>query len=176
MLGKTAQMNQYYEIFDKCNNALVRAILLEPKLIGDSYLQDMIKRSIQKKEKDSCLGKLILKGNFQFMISDPYALCEHALGLEVKGLLNEFEHYSQYWIKKGVTQVAAERAPLTWRSEVNILNLKNNEKIDEWFKYLTSGIVYNVWGVDCMIGADCDFDGDLVFTTDNKQLINNSYK
>ena len=48
-------------------------------------------------------------------------LCEHIYGMEVKGLLNEFEHYSQYWNKKDVDTVVAMRAPLTWRSEVNTL-------------------------------------------------------
>lgn len=47
--------------------------------------------------------------------------------------------------------VVAMRSPLTWRSEVNKLNLKNNELTEKWFKYLTSGIVYNVWGCDCII-------------------------
>ena len=85
-------------------------------------------------------------------------LCEHIYGMEVKGLLNEFEHYSQYWNKKDVDTVVAMRAPLTWRSEVNILCLQNNEKVNEWYKYLYSGIIYNIWGRDCMQHADSDFD------------------
>ena len=62
------------------------------------------------------------------MLSDPYALCEHIYGLEIKGLLNEFEHYSQYWNERNVNKVAAMRAPLTWCSEVNLLNFKSNYK------------------------------------------------
>ena len=46
------------------------------------------------------------------------------------------------------------RAPLTWRSEVNTLHLQNNDKVNEWYKYLYSGVVYNVWGNDCMSHAD----------------------
>lgn len=87
-------------------------------------------------------------------------LCEHIYGLPVKGLLNEFEHYSQYWNNRNVDTVVAMRAPLTWRSEVNTLHLQNNDKVNEWYKYLYSGIIYNVWGVDTMIAADSDFDGD----------------
>ncbi len=81
-------------------------------------------------------------------------LCEHIYGLEIKGLLNEFEHYSQYWNNRNVDTVVAMRAPLTWRSEVNTLHLQNNDKVNEWYKYLYSGVVYNVWGVDTMIAAD----------------------
>ena len=100
------------------------------------------------------MGKLLVNGNFQFMISEPYSLCEHIYGLPIKGLLNEFEHYSQYWNNRNVDTVVAMRAPLTWRSEVNTLHLQNNDKVNEWYKYLYSGIVYNVWGVDTMIAAD----------------------
>ena len=67
------------------------------------------------------------------------------------------------------------RSPLTWRSEVNKLNLKNNELTEKWFKYLTSGIVYNVWGCDCIIHADSDFDGDIVATTDNPVFLRCRY-
>ena len=90
------------------------------------------------------------------MISEPYSLCEHIYGLPIKGLLNEFEHYSQYWNKRNINTVVAMRAPLTWRSEVNTLHLQNNDKVNEWYKYLYSGVVYNVWGVDTMIAADSD--------------------
>lgn len=78
--------------------------------------------------------------------------------MEVKGLLNEGEEYSQYWNKRNVDKVVALRAPLTYRSEVVKLELKNNEKIDEWYKYLYSGIIYNVWGTTCMCHADSDKD------------------
>ena len=73
------------------------------------------------------------------------------------------------------TDVVAMRSPLTWRSEVNKLNLKNNELTEKWFKYLTSGIVYNVWGHDCIIHADLIFDGDIVATTDNPVFLRCRY-
>jgi hypothetical protein len=50
-----------------------------------------------------------------------------------------------------------------------------NDKVNEWYKYLYSGIVYNVWGLDTAIAADSDFDGDIVFSTDNKIIVENSY-
>ena len=58
---------------------------------------------------------------------------------------------------------------------MNKLNLKNNELTEKWFKYLTSGIVYNVWGCDCIIHADSDFDGDIVATTDNPVFLRCRY-
>ena len=135
--------------------------------INEEYIKSTIIMSVNKKIRETYLGKLILDGNFSVMIPDMYAFMQHAFGQEVTGALKEFEHYSHFWNQRGKTDVVAMRSPLTWRSEVNKLNLKQNELTDKWFKYLTSGIVYNVWGCDCIIHADSDFDGDIVATTDN---------
>lgn len=71
-----------------------------------------------------------------------------------KGLLAKGEHYSDYWRLLKVDKVAAYRAPLTWRSEVNILDLVDLEKINTWYEHIKSGIIYNVHGTDNMIHAD----------------------
>ena len=78
--------------------------------------------------------------------------------MKVNALIKEIDHYSQYWNKKNVDIMVAMRDTLNWRSEVNTLHLQNNEKVNEWYKYLYSGIIYNVWGKDCMQHADSDFD------------------
>jgi len=69
-------------------------------------------------------------------------------------LLKEFEHYSYYWNKQYINKVVACRAPLTYTSEVNILNLKNTEEIQKWFEYITTGIIYNCHGNDVLLHAD----------------------
>lgn len=144
------------DLFDLFNSLdpIVRALILNRDLINDTYIKTKVARYLNAKINESYIGKLLVNGNFQFMISEPYSLCEHIYGLPIKGLLNEFEHYSQYWNNRNVDTVVAMRAPLTWRSEVNTLHLQNNDKLNEWYKYLYSGIVYNVWGVDTMIAAD----------------------
>lgn len=152
---------------------MVRALILNRDLINDTYIKTKLSRYLNAKINESYIGKLLVNGNFQTMLSDPYALCEHIFGLEVKGLLNENQHYSQYWNYRNVDKIVGMRAPLTWCSEVNTLHLQNNEKVNDWYKYLYSGIVYNVWGSDCMLHADSDFDGDIVFTTDNKVMVDN---
>ena len=142
--------------FDNLNNPLLQALLLKPKLIYDKQIQSKIQRLVSKKIKESYLGVLLLHGNYQMMISDPYAQAEWALGLEPTGLLGNEQHYSSYWNKYDQKQVAALRSPMTWRSEVNILNLQNNSEMKKWYKYLYSGIIFNVYGTDClrMSGAD----------------------
>lgn len=168
------ELDDFMNVFNSLE-APVRALILNRDMLGDNYIKTKLARCLNTKINESYLGKLLVNGNFQFMISEPYALCEHIYGLPIKGLLNEFEHYSQYWNDRNVDTLVAMRAPLTWRSEVNTLHLQNNDKLNEWYKYLYSGIIYNVWGMDCMLHADSDFDGDIIFSTDNEIMLRNSF-
>lgn len=165
----------FNDILNLTSDNVSKALLLNNEMIHDEYIKNTIIFSINKKIRESYLGKLILNGNFSVMIPDMYAFMQHAFGQEVTGALKEFEHYSNFWNKKGKTDVVAMRSPLTWRSEVNKLTLINNDLTEKWFKYLTSGIVYNVWGCDCIIHADSDFDGDIVATTDNPVFLRCRY-
>jgi hypothetical protein len=171
LLGKNANQPFEPDIFDHLHDTVTKALILNNALLEDPYVQNYLTRSLNKKIRESYIGNLLMDGNYQAMVSDPYAFMEHMFGLPVNGLLSRYEHYSQYWNKKGVSQVAACRAPLTWESEVNILNLQHNEELDYWFSHLQSGIIYNVHGNDVMLQADSDWDGDLVMTTDQEEFL-----
>lgn len=165
----------YTDILNLTSDNICKALILNHQMIEDEYVKQTIVQSINKKIRESYLGKLILDGNFSVMIPDMYAFMQHAFGHEVTGALEEFEHYSHFWNERNKKEVVAMRSPLTWRSEVNKLTLIQNELTEKWFKYLTSGIVYNVWGCDCIIHADSDFDGDIVATTDNPVFLRCRY-
>jgi len=141
-------------IYDNTDDIISKSIFLNDDLIDDPYIKKNIYRSINKKIKDSYIGKLIVDGNFQTLIADPYALMEHVFNLPVVGLLNRDEYYSNYWNKHGTKKVVGMRAPLTWRSEVNKMDLKKSKKLLDWYEYIVSGIVVNVHGNDSMIFAD----------------------
>lgn len=147
----------FMDVFNSLD-PIVQALILNRDMIGDTYIKTKLARYLNTKIQESYIGKLLVSGNFQTMISDPYALCEYIYGLPIKGLLKDCEHFSQYWNKLKVDTVVAMRAPLTWRSEANVLHLQDNDKVNEWYKYLYSGVVYNVWGVDTMLAADSDKD------------------
>lgn len=163
------------EIYRITGDSMVKALMINPEMIKDEYIRGTIIQSINKKIKEAYIGKLIIRGCFNTMIPDPYAMMEWAFGMEVKGLLNEFEHYSDYWNKRDASEGVGMRSPLTWRSEVNRLVFVNNEQTNEWYKYLSSGTIYNVWGVDCMLHADSDFDGDIVANSDNSVFVKCRY-
>lgn len=150
------------EIYKLTGNDMVKALMINPALINDEYVRETIIQSINKKIKEAYIGKLMIRGCFNTMIPDPYALMEWACAegdvSKVHGLLKESEHYSHYWNERGAKIAVAMRSPLTWRSEVNELHFIKNEETEEWYKYLGSGTIYNVFGCDCMLAADSDFD------------------
>ena len=174
-LGKSTENPTITKDFFYSLQNQAKAVLLSEKFIADPYVRNWLIQSLNKKIKDSYIGNLLVNGNFQVAISDPYALMEYVCGLEIKGLLQEHEIFSDYWLKRNVDKVASMRAPLTWRSEVNVVNIKQSAETNEWYSYLYSGLVYNIYGVDCMLQADSDFDFDILFTTNNQQIIDGAF-
>lgn len=160
------------ESLNRNNNPYVKAIIYNHKMLKDNEIKNEIYRNIKKKIKELMIGKVLIQGNFSMMASDMYAQCEHIFGMKVNGLLKEREYYSVFWNKKNVSKVDAMRSPLTFYSEHNILDLKNNDDMREWYKYQYGSIIYNVWGTDCIQHADSDWDGDIVCTTSNEYMIN----
>lgn len=157
--------------FDSLENWNLKAVLLNHDLFNDSYFKRTVYRTLNKKIREARMGKLLFPGNWQVCISDPYAFCEYIFGSEPKGLLAENQHYSQYWLNKNIDIVASGRSPLTWKSEMNLLHLKNNKDIVKWFGHIHSGIIFNIHGVDTMLMADSDFDYDITFSTSQEEFI-----
>jgi hypothetical protein len=170
LLGKNS-MSYSVEILSQIYDNTTKALILNNKLIEDPYIKNHILHSLNKKIKESYIGNLLVDGQYTFMVSDPYAFMEYIFGMPINGLLGRNEHYNKYWLDKNINKIAAMRAPLTWQSEVNILNLKNNEKMQEWYQYLNNCAIYNIFGIDTLLAADNDFDGDLQCLTNNQSVI-----
>ena len=175
LLGKLAYDDCDPLLLEKISDPITKSLLLNNQLIADPYIQNHVIHSLNKKIREAYIGNLVLDGNYSTMVSDPYALMEHCFGKVPKGLLGRGEHYSNYWNRKGVSKVAAMRAPLTWRSEVNVINLQSNDDQRFWYQHISSGIIYNIFGLDTMLQADSDFDGDLTMTTDNSVVLKGAY-
>lgn len=173
MLGVCDGESSLEDLVGQTDSNVVKAILYNDRLLEDPYVKKKIYRTIEKKIQEAKIGRLMVNGNYSMMIADPYAQAEHIFGLPTKGLLKEFEYYNNFWKKRKVTKVDACRSPLVDFSEHNILNLKVNEKTEEWYQYLYTGTIYNIWGLDCILHSDSDFDGDIVYTTNNQTIIDN---
>ena len=154
MLGENINEETISLFMKNSDNYWLKSLILDNDIIQDKYIYQKVYDNISTKIKNTYLGEIFVDGNYQCMVSDPYAFMEHACGMEVKGLLGNKQHYSNYWNEKGIDTVDAMRSPLTYRSEHNILHFIKNEDTEYWFKNLKGGIVYNIYGDDVIRHAD----------------------
>lgn len=151
---------------------IAKALMINPELINDPYVRSRIERMIQKKIRLSKISTIDVDGNFALISGDPYAMCEDIFGLEVKGLLDAGEIYHQFWRDKNVDEVVCMRAPMCAHFNIVKQRVKNSEDANYWFKYITDCIILNSWDTLRIAESGCDQDGDIVFTTNNKILVN----
>lgn len=175
LLGNVKEGQDIPDLINNIPSTYIKAVLYNDKLLQDPYVKKKIYETISKKIQDAKIGRLWVDGNYQAMISDPYGQAQWIFKLPVTGLMKKDEYYSNFWNNKKVTIVDACRSPLVDFHEHNILHFVENKDIHEWYKYIESGIIYNVWGFDTIRHSDSDWDFDIVFTTNNSTMINSVY-
>jgi len=148
-----------------------KALMINQDAIKDPYIRAKIRKMINKRIRDAKIGVLDVRGNFQILSGDLYALCENMFGMEPKGLLKAGEIYSKYWSDNGVKRVLCFRAPMSNAHSIVAQDISYNDKASEWFKYIDTCVVVNAWDSMPMALNGFDFDGDLLFTTDNEPLM-----
>lgn len=163
----------------------MKAIVKNIDFLQDSYVQQKIYKNITESINHAKLGKIWIHGNYQFMIADPVAQCQAALGLEPTGLLKRNEVYSKFWLDRWRANPARDtncvvdacRSPMIDLHEHNPMNvIINDPEAEHWYKYIPSGIIYNTYDTSCARHSDSDYDGDIVMTTDNPYFIKGSHK
>lgn len=164
MMGEQDFSPRWFEKLEPIN----RAILLDGRAAKDPYSISRLESSLEKKKHDAKLGRLLFRGCYSTMISDPYAQMAHVFGMQ-ENLLNEGEHFSRYWNERGVSSTVAIRSPIVHSSEINKLNYRKDSDVEKWFSNIGAGIIYPCYGIglDPAIHSGSDFDGDEVCTIDD---------
>ena len=152
-------------------NTWQKALSISPYMLKDPYVIDSVHRMIKKKINNAKIGKLIVEGNYQIASGDPFALMQSICGLEVTGLLKANECYSSYWNEKEVNEVVIFRSPMTSHNNIRKCNLVNNEDTSYWYQYMNNIMIINGWDTFCQAENGCDWDGDILFSTNNKVLL-----
>ena len=150
------------------------ALMIEPSLINDKFVRTKIYKLLKKRIEQAKIGKIKVSGNYQLISGDPFMLCQSMFNLEKKGLLKEGECYSQYWIDNNVGEVTCFRAPMSSRNNIVKLNLSNNKDASFWYQYMNTIFILNGWDMSTHSLNGCDFDGDLLLSTNNSVLQNNT--
>lgn len=155
-------------VMSTANINYIKGILYNPEILKDPYIKNKIYQFLENQIQKAKLGRVYVRGNYQTMIADPVALMENILGLEVKGALKRGEIYSKWWLDRKVKQVDACRSPMVCQEEHNVVNIVNPFEQQEpdamkpcdegvnWYQYITSGIIYNVWDCSTIIHSDSD--------------------
>lgn len=158
------------------DNYWLKSLVVNPDLKNDRFIRTKIRDLIKNKIKKGCMGDIYVKGNFQTLVSDPYAYMQHVCGIDPTGLLDKDEFYSNYWNERNVEQVDGMRSPLTFRSEHVVMNLKKNAETEKWYRYCKTGIIINWFGHTVQNFGGADFDLDILATTSDPIIIKGVYR
>lgn len=160
LIGCHDEDSKVSDIENKINSNISKALMYDDRIMNDEYFRIKVCQSIDKKIKQAKIGKLFVEGSYDFAIPDLYALCEHAFGMEVNGLLKEKESWNKRWVDKGSTIVSMQRSPLVAPSENQLRYISLDEKCKDWFQYIQSGMIMSIWDVGMMLCSDADYDGN----------------
>lgn len=163
---------------DNINKAdpIAQALMINQDLINDPYVRSRIEHMIQKKIRLAKISTIDVDGNFAPISGDPYAMCEDIFGMPVKGLLKAGEIYHQFWKDKNVEEVVCMRAPMCAHYNIVKQRISYDESAAYWYQYITDCIILNSWDTLRIAESGADCDGDILFTTNNKVLVDNHRK
>ena len=137
-------------------NDYIKALMIEPEMINDPYVQNRIRYFIKKRISQAKTGVVKVRGNFQVASGDPYALCQSMFRMEVTGLLKAGEVYSRFWNDRDVKRVACFRAPMSCHNNIVLRNLNSNDDCKNWYRYMKTVTILSAWDNTCaaLNGAD----------------------
>lgn len=173
LIGDYEQTLKFLGISEKTkSNDYAQALYLNPEMMKDPYVIDRINKMIKKKINNAKIGKLLVNGNYQLVSGDPYALMQHVFGLEVTGLLEAKEVYSKYWNdKEDAEELVCFRSPMTSHNNIRKMKRINNDTVNYWYRHMDTIFIINNKDTFCMAMNGCDFDGDAIYSTNNKVLL-----
>lgn len=156
---------------DRTRDGYVKAIMIDPRIADDPFVQTNIYGLIRKRIDEAKVGVLNVHGNYSMITGDPYALCQSIFHLPVTGLLKAGEIYNQYWDMAGSEKLVCFRAPMTCHNNARMMTPCRTEQARYWYRYLTTSTILNAWDTSMIALNGCDFDGDIVMLTDNPVLV-----
>lgn len=159
--------------FDQLEDGYIKALFVDDRLHNDPYVRGAIYRAIKNRINKAKVGVLNVHGNYSIISGDPYALCQSIFGLEVTGLLKAGEIYNRYWDDVGAEKCVCFRAPMTCHNNIRAVKIARSEEVRYWFQHLKTSSVLNAWDTMTQALNGCDFDGDMIFLTDNRVLVEN---
>jgi len=162
MFGGKSEDVTYERMYSSAQSTFMKAIVKNNEMLKDAHVQRKIYKNIVECINRAKIGKIWVRGNYQFMISDPIAQCRSALGLPVKGEVPAEHVWSNFWNERRIEgYVDCCRSPMIDVSEHNPSKLYKSETTEKWYQYIKSGLVYSIYDVATFKHSDSDFDKQL---------------
>lgn len=149
--------------------AYYHAMYYDHSLFNDDFIKKKVRQDLNSTKERAYTGKITVKGNYQTLTPDLFALMQHIFGLEVTGLLKYNEIYSNYWNHhlEGTPWVDIIRSPHI-AMEHSPVQAVTSEAMEKWFAYQKTGIIVGVFGNTIALKANsADYDGDHVLTVND---------
>lgn len=152
--------------------AYYNAMYYDHSLFNDEFVKKKAKQDLKSAKERAYVGKIVVKGNYQTLTPDLFALMQHIFGLPVTGLLKYNQIYSNYWNHhlEGSPWVDIIRSPHI-AQEHSPVQVVTSGAMEKWFAYQKTGIIIAVFGNTIALKANsADFDGDHVLTVNNQAI------
>ena len=152
--------------------AYYNAMYYDHSLFNDEFVKKKAKQDLKSAKERAYVGKIVVKGNYQTLTPDLFALMQHIFGLPVTGLLKYNQIYSNYWNHhlEGTPWVDIIRSPHI-AQEHSPVQVVTSGAMEKWFIYQKTGIIIAVFGNTIALKANsADFDGDHVLTVNNQTI------
>lgn len=141
---------------DQLDNDYAKAIMIEPSMINDPFVQSSIYQMIKNRINEAKVGVPKVHGNYSIVSGDPYSLCQHIFGLEVTGILKTGEIYNGYWCGTDSEKLACFRAPMTCMANIRLVHPNRSDKARYWYKYMNTCTLFNSWDTAAHALNGCD--------------------
>lgn len=149
----------------------IKGIMIEHSIANDPYVRKSVYRLIKKRIDEAKVGVVNVHGNYSMMSGDLYLLCQHIFSEPLTGVLRAGEVYSAYWADNGAEALLGFRAPMSVHSNIRKLIPARRDDVRHWFRYMKTCTVMSAWSNEMNALNGCDFDGDLIFLTNNDILL-----
>lgn len=145
-LGGFNEGTEYNDVYGRAQSLAMKAIVRNSEFLKDTFVQRKIYKNIEETINQAKIGKVWVRGNYSFCISDPIAQCRSALGLDPRGEIPANCVYSNFWNERGVTgTLDICRSPMIDQHEHNPSDLYRSDEADYWYQYIKSGIVFSIY-------------------------------
>lgn len=154
----------------KPESRYLEAALIDKDMLKDPAIKQFLYRKLKKCIDEAKVGKIYCSGLYHTGVGDMIGYLQYALGLSPIGCLRERELYSG---NLDCGPVISFRSPLVDPSEVNKMEIVQNDVTDKWFSHLKDQdiVMFNMHDLSAPGQGGADFDGDIFFLCDDPVII-----